>query len=66
MPTQLDGSPEFTTTVERSADRGSLFLGDGEHLPSMGMAGRVDLSIAGSRAMFRPAVRSIAARFKNP
>jgi hypothetical protein len=32
---QLDRSGKLATTVERSADRCSLFLGHGKHLPSM-------------------------------
>jgi hypothetical protein len=35
--TQLDGSRELATPIERGTDRGSLFLGDSEHLPSMEM-----------------------------
>jgi hypothetical protein len=35
--TQFDGSSEPATTIERGADRRSLFFGDSEHLPGMEM-----------------------------
>jgi hypothetical protein len=35
--TQLDGSRELATPIERGADRGGLFFRDRKHLPSMEM-----------------------------
>jgi hypothetical protein len=35
--TQLDGSRELATPIERGADCSGLFFGDSEHLPSMEM-----------------------------
>jgi hypothetical protein len=34
-PPQLDGSRKLATTIERGADRGSIFLTDDKHSSSM-------------------------------